>query len=437
MLSVSGLRGIAGSELTRDLVASFTQAFVAFNKARTLVLGRDTRPSSTGLQRIIIEALKPSGCRIINLDITPTPTVLFIVRKIKADAGIMITASHNPIEYNGLKFINKKGEFLNDPAMEEFIEFIKKPVMAFSTHLASSTVAFSHSVEKHIDEIMKVIRPAAVRLRVAVDAVAGAGSHAMPMLLESMGCTVHRLNCEYRSGFPRPPEPIPENITDLCAMVKREKCDIGFAVDPDCDRLSVIDDRGSAIGEENTLVLATDFILSRKRGPVVTNLSTTALMDYVAHRHKCRLYRTRVGEANVVEKMKKVRAVIGGEGNGGVIYPRINMTRDALVGSALILNLIAEKKESLSKIMNQYPKFCIFKEKIEITKERFESKISAIIKTFKGKVIKTDGLRITKHEFWVHVRPSNTEPLVRIIAEARDKRTAKEIIRTIKRILRK
>ena len=462
MFSVSGLRGIANTDLTQEIAVSVTRAFAAFMKARTIVLGRDTRPSSSMFAKAITDTLKTSGCRVINLDIVPTPTVLFIVRRVKADAGIMVTASHNPIDNNGIKFINSKGEFLDDAAVNDFLAFIRQPVRPASSSVKSPVVMYREAVDRHISEIQDALemgeeekkgkgkskkdrrtkaktKSTAVPMRIAVDAVNGAGSNAMPALLERLGCTVLRLNCEFRSAFPRPPEPTPENITGLCELVRQEHCDLGLAVDPDCDRLSIVDDHGDPIGEENTLVLAAEQILgtTRRKTVVVTNLSTTSRIEYVTRQYRSRLIRTKIGEAHVVDAIKKTRAVIGGEGNGGVIYPRINATRDALVAAALVIKLLASRKQKLSELMSQYPPLYMIKEKVEMTKEKFSSRQAAIIKAFKGKVNKTDGLRITKKEFWMHIRPSNTEPFIRIIAEARDQKKVKDIIKTVRRILRK
>jgi phosphomannomutase len=461
MFSVSGLRGIANTDLTQEIAVSVTRAFAAFIKARTIVMGRDTRPSSSMFAKAITDALKTSGCRVINLDIVPTPTVLFIVRRVKADAGIMITASHNPIDNNGIKFINSKGEFLDDAAVNDFLAFIRQPVRPTSSSVKSPVVMYREAVDRHISEIIDVLDmgkkeekgekakkgkkakiktvAAAVPMRIAVDAVNGAGSNAMPALLERLGCTVLRLNCEFRSAFPRPPEPTPENITGLCELVRQEHCDLGFAVDPDCDRLSIVDDLGNAIGEENTLVLAAEQVLgaTSRKTAMVTNLSTTSRMDHVARQYRSRLIRTRVGEAHVVDAIKKAKAIIGGEGNGGIIYPRINATRDALVAAALVIKLLTSRKQKLSELMSQYPPLYMIKEKIETTKEKFIAKQAAIVRAFKGKVNKTDGLRIAKKDCWVHIRPSNTEPLVRVIAEASDQKTAKENVRSIRRILKK
>jgi phosphomannomutase len=250
-----------------------------------------------------------------------------------------------------------------------------------------------------------------------------------------MGCKVYRLNCRFSPNFPRKPEPVSENIGSLCRFVKKNKLDIGFAVDPDCDRLSIVDEKGKAIGEENSLVLATDYILERKKGNVVTNLSTTALMDYVVRKYDCKLYRTKVGEANVVSKMEEISAIIGGEGNGGVIYPKINFTRDALVGAAIILKLLSEKNKTISGLLNRFPKYHMIKKKIRISKDRFIDKKDKIINAFTGSINTSDGLRITARDYWIHIRPSQTEPLIRIIGEARDKTTIKKYIKKIEIIL--
>ncbi len=437
MFSISGLRGIVGKDLTADIIYTYAEAFGRYVKEGRIVVGRDARKSGKVFLQAVIHGLHTAGCRVTDLGIVPTPTVLFMVRKLKAKGGIIITASHNPIEWNALKFVSANAIFLNQ---REFTAF-SRIVLGAGTSIkqkrqSKSTAILENGVKMHIAKIMSLVKPPGLRFRVGVDAVNGAGSIALPLLLEKMGCTVYRLNCRFKGAFPRNPEPTSENIKGLCHLVKERNLDMGFACDPDCDRLSLVDENGRAIGEENTLVLATDFILSKKRGNVVTNLSTTAVMDYIASRHKCRLYRTKVGEAHVVSKMRKIDAVIGGEGNGGVIYPGVNFTRDALVGAALIAKLLAESDLRLSEIVASYPHYHMIKKKIRIRREEFEARKKRILMKFKGRLNLSDGVRITTKDYWLHIRPSQTEPLVRIIGESHDRRQIQQYVSDIEAILK-
>jgi len=437
MFSVSGLRGIVGEDLTSEIICNYATAFGRYVKPGRIVVGRDARESGTLFLKAVIQGLHSADCRVIDLGIVPTPTVLFMVKRLRTKGGISITASHNPIEWNALKFVSSQGRFLNQREFTTFSRYITKK----GTHMKRRqkprrTEIMANGADMHIDKIMSILKPPVKRFRVGVDAVNGAGSISLPMLLEKMGCKVYRLNCRFKPAFPRNPEPTPENIKELCRLVTEKRLDVGFACDPDCDRLSLVDEHGRAIGEENTLVLATDFILSKKRGNVVTNLSTTAAMDYITKVNKCRLYRTKVGEANVVSRMLKINAIIGGEGNGGVIYPKINFTRDALVGAAVIIKLLAERDMRLSEIIASYPRYYMIKRKIRICRDQFEKKREKIAKIFNGRLNLLDGLRITAKDYWLHIRPSQTEPLIRIIGESHDKRQIERYINDIKNILK-
>ncbi len=441
ILTISGLRGIADEDFSYDRIGFYAKAYSFFLKASTMVVGYDTRKSNFLLKDGVIDGINFMGCNVINLGIVPTPTVVYMVRKLKADGGIMVTASHNPPEWNGLKFIASRGEFINAQEFQRFmlyLDFFKANRSKFIEYRKCYYGECNYQKEAYIAHINRIIQYLGLKnlnLRVGVDAVCSTGSIILPKLLEMAGCKVYKINCTMKHHFPRPPEPTPENITQLCNFVKYRKLDIGFALDPDGDRLSIVDDKGNAIGEEKTLVLATDYILSRKKGTVVTNLSTTSLMEYITRKHKCPLYRTKVGEANVVSKINEVKAVIGGEGNGGVIFPTINRTRDALTGAGIILKLLKTRNKPLSEIVGSYPERFMVKEKVEISSEEFENKKDLLIKKFRGRSDYTDGLRITTPNYWIHIRPSNTEPIVRIIAEARDKKKTTKLIASVKEIL--
>ncbi|MBE0432061.1 phosphoglucosamine mutase [candidate division WOR-3 bacterium] len=432
--SISGLRGIVGKDLNPAVIYRYARDFGRFVNAGSIVIGRDTRQSGKIFRQAVIEGLNAADCPVIDLGIVPTPTVLFMVRRLKAGGGIVITASHNPIEWNALKFVSSQGLFLDERQFARFAARLAPDDNASCDKRQRVRVRRS-GLREHIGAIVSKVKPVDVRLRVAVDAVAGAGSIGLPRVLEAMGCQVFRLNCRFAPVFPRGPVPTARNITALRRFVKEHKLDIGFACDPDCDRLAVVDERGRAIGEENTLVLAADHVLGLERGSVVTNLSTTALVDFVARRHRVRLFRTKVGEANVVSKMRSVSAVIGGEGNGGVIYPAVNFTRDALVAAALIVKLVAKRGMKMSQIMASYPRYYMLKTKLSISRERFEAKKQMIIEEFPGKTDHTDGLKITGDGWWLHIRPSQTEHVVRLIGEAGDKTQIKDFINRAKKIL--
>jgi len=438
--SISGLRGIAFKDLNYSTIGFYAKVFAIYLNAKKLVVGCDTRKSHSSLLAGVIDGINFINCNVVNLGIAPTPTVAFMVRKLRADGGLMVTASHNPHEWNGLKFISARGEFINETEFREFSERLGY-FRLYSYKIIEYLQGFGEcqDYEKPLNEqlqkIINYFRLSNLGLKIGVDAVGGTGSEALPKLLEMAGCKVFKINCKFKSRFPRPPEPTPENIGDLCQLVKKKKLDLGFALDPDGDRLSIVDTNGNAIGEEKTLALATDYILSRKKGPVVTNLSTTILMDYITRKYKCRLYRTKVGEVNVVAKMKEVSAVIGGEGNGGVIYPMINYTRDAMTGAGIILKLLSKSKKSISEIVGNYPEYYMIKEKVNLSSREFEKRKDLVQKKFKGKVDLIDGIRIATSRYWLHLRPSNTEPLVRIIAEGRDKKQITRIIKQAKTFL--
>lgn len=434
MLSVSGLRGIVGKDLTADLVRKYAAGFARYLRARTVVIGRDARRSGPRYASAVIAGIRESGADVINLGIVPTPTVLHVVRHAGATGGIAITASHNPAEWNALKFVGPRGEFLTATELASFQQYLR---VAHRTMRPSrqGTAAFIPSLaETHLQKIIEVVGLPGKNFQVGVDAVNGAGSRLLPLLLVRLGCDVQRVNCDPSPDFPRGPEPTATNIGRLCNLVRRRHLDLGFAVDPDCDRLAVVDDKGVPLGEEMTVVLAADHVLSQQRTPVVTNLSTTSALDWVAQRHQSRVLRTKVGEANVVDLMRHHHAGIGGEGNGGVIYPQINPTRDALVGAALILQLLAERRIRLSVLRRHYPRYCMIKTTVHCGASRFTERAAELraalmpVLGLRATVDTTDGLRVAGGVGWVHIRPSNTEPIIRIIAEAKTMPQARGLI---------
>ncbi len=434
LFSISGLRGIVDRGLNSEVVFKYARSFGKFLKSGRVVIGRDTRQSGKIYRKAVIRGLSAAGRSVVDLGIVPTPTVLFMVRKLKARGGIVITGSHNPIQWNALKFVSSKGLFLTGREFKSFKRYMEAERASRSQKKEKVKVS-TLGLKEHIEKTITTLKPLTSPFRVGVDAGNGAGSVGLPELLEEMGCKVFRLNCRFATTFPRRPEPTRENIGALCRFIKSCKLDIGFACDPDCDRLSIVDENGKAIGEENTLVLATDYVLGKKKGKVVTNLSTTELMDYITQKHSSRLYRTKVGEANVVSRMKSLGAVIGGEGNGGVIYPKVNFTRDAMVGAALIVKLLAERGTAISEVIDSYPKYYMIKRKLIIGKDKFEEKKEAIIDAFRGKLDFTDGLKIIGDNYWLHIRPSQTENLVRLIGESRDRVQIENYISKAKNML--
>jgi phosphomannomutase len=432
--SISGLRGVVDKDLNPDVVFRYAFSFGRFIRPGNIVIGRDTRQSGKIFRRAVVRGLNAAGRSVIDLGIVPTPTLLLMVRKLKAKGGIVITASHNPIQWNALKFVSSKGIFLNEVEFKRFASKIIDEEESKGRKI-ENTESYASGVKEHVNVILKALRPLRASFRVGVDAVNGAGSVGLPLLLEEMGCKVFRLNCRFSPVFPRKPEPTRENIVALSRFVRSCKLDVGFACDPDCDRLAVVDERGRAIGEENTLVLATDYILTKDRGSVVTNLSTTSLMDYIAQKNNVRLYRTKVGEANVVSKMKEKSAVIGGEGSGGVIFPKINPTRDAMVAAALIMKLLSERGGVMSEIVAAYPRYYLIKKKLLIGRDKFEEKKEVIIDAFRGKLDFTDGLKIVGDNYWLHIRPSQTEHVVRLIGESQDRIQIENYIIKVKNIL--
>lgn len=433
MFSVSGLRGVVGKDLFPDVVQQYAAAFGDFVGGGRIVIGRDARQSGIRFRNAVIRGLHSVGCAVIDCGIVPTPTVLFTVRKLRAHGGIAITASHNPQQWNALKFVGRGGFFLDAKQQRTFAGRLQRGKIQHRTGKRQD-LQYTKAVDDHIDKIVRNLR-VSVQYNVGVDAVDGAGSIALPRLLERMGCTVTRLNCRFSPVFPRKPEPTPEHIKKLSQLVRKKKLDIGFACDPDCDRLSIVDEQGIALGEEKSIVLATDYVLEKKKGTVVTNFSTTALMEYITHTYGCKLYRTKVGEANVVSKMKKVSAVIGGEGNGGVIYPSVNFTRDALSGAALTLGIMQRRNAHLSTIVATYPRWYMIKQKVRVPREHFERRKSRIIKSLTGRVNLEDGVRVHSRDWWVHIRPSQTEPLIRIIGEAQSRKQLVALIRSVRRLL--
>lgn len=440
MVSVSGVRGRVGEALTPEIVAKFAAGFGAWAKKRAgggrarIVVGRDSRVSGPMFQPVVISALQSVGCDVILVDMAPTPTIQLAVEHHHAAGGLAITASHNPIEWNALKFIGPSGLFLDGSEAAEMRAVVDGEIPRAKWDELGAMEVDSGAVDRHIELALSLpfvdvegIR--ARRFKVALDCVRGAGGAFMPKLLERLGCQVSAINLETDGRFPRPPEPIAENLGDLEKLVRDSGAEVGFAVDPDVDRLALVSNEGKAIGEDYTLALAAKVVLKHREGAIVTNLSTSRIVDDIAKEQNRRVVRAPVGEVNVATRMRSEGAPVGGEGNGGVILTEVHLGRDAPIGAVLILQLLLEEKKSLSEIVASYPRYSIVKDKLDRPSAPLDAVYASLSKAFADAEVDTqDGLRLTWSDRWVHIRPSGTEPIVRVIAEAPSVAEAQQLI---------
>jgi phosphomannomutase len=423
MMSVSGVRGLLGEGMNPEIASRFTAAFARELDGGMVVVGRDSRPSGPCIADAVNATLRFAGSAVVDLGIVSTPTVEIMVRELGASGGIIITASHNGPEWNALKLLGPLGEFLGAAEMERVIELVRSEEPLHPAPGEFGALRRDDSGDAvHIKKILelKVIDREAVssrRFAAAVDCVNGAGSRIVPALLGTLGVDVMELYTNPDKPFPHNPEPRPEHLGELASAVASSGADIGFACDPDADRLVLVDETGTVLSEELTLAVAADFVLSRDKGPIVANMSTSRLLDWLGEKHGVPVHRTRVGEANVIAGMKETSAVIGGEGNGGVIYPELHYGRDAMVGIALVLQSLAGSGMKLGEAVSRLPNYHIVKEKVPFRGDLSDVG-AALSGEFEGRVDETDGIRIDMDDGWLHVRASNTEPVVRIIAEA-------------------
>ncbi|MFZ1946026.1 MAG: phosphoglucosamine mutase [bacterium] len=432
IIGVSGMRGIVFDPLSPEVCTRAAAAFAGVVGRGTVVVGRDTRPSGEILKMAVISGLAAAGADVVDLGIVPTPTVQLAVEHHKASGGIAVTASHNPAQWNALKFVSRAGTFLEKPDVDKVAAALKSGPVAYAAAAGAGRVrADLEACARHIALVLALpyVQPSAIARRgfkVAIDCVNGAAAAAIPDLLSRLGCKVLKLDCELSGAFTRNPEPLAENLGLLGALVRREGADLGFGFDPDGDRLAVVDERGEPLGEDYTLAICADLVLKRKKGPLVTNLSTSLAVEDVAGRHGVSFARTPIGEINVVAGMKRAGAVIGGEGNGGVILPEAHYGRDALVGVALVLQALLESGGTLSAMMSAHTKYVIVKQKIAFDQAPdFDRLAGAIRAAFAGASFNLeDGIRADLGGSWVHVRRSGTEPVVRVIAEASDRDAA-------------
>ncbi|MCS7082848.1 MAG: phosphoglucosamine mutase [Bacteroidetes bacterium] len=442
MISVSGIRGVFGLELTPEDLVRYAAAFGAWCERGKVVLGRDTRPTSVPAARIVASTLQCVGCEVVDIGVAPTPTVGVAVRAESARGGLVITASHNPPEWNALKMLGPDGAALSAQDGRSVLELARSGRLRYVPYreLGGYRKDKSH-LEQHIERILALpyLPLGAIRarhFRIVLDAVNGAGSLALPRLLDRLGCEVIPLHCNPQEPFPHPPEPLPEHLGELMDAVLRMRADLGVAVDPDADRLALVQEDGVYFGEEYTLVAAAAFVLRHRPGPLVANLSTTRALEDVAAQHGQLVYRTPVGERHVIEGIRLVGAVLGGEGNGGVILPEIHEGRDALTGLALILGLLAETGLSLSGLRAHLPRYEMIKDRLEgLPRPALERLFEAIQQAYAGRAEfdTRDGLKVILPDCWIHLRASNTEPIARLHVEARTRSEAEALAQEVRR----
>ena len=451
--SISGIRGTVNGPNTKNLtpidVVQYTSAYGTWinkknqNKVKTIVLGRDGRISGSVLLELVKSTLISMGINIIDIGLSTTPTTQIIVQKKKADGGIILTASHNPKNWNALKLFNSKGEFLIGEEAEEIFRIVEEGKYEFMKEDDYGKIHESvNSFQIHIDEVknLKLVNCEKIinkKFKVVVDGINSSGGVIVPELLKQLGCSVIEINCEPDGNFAHNPEPLDKNLSQLKNTVKEEKGDLGIALDPDVDRLVFVCENGLLFGEENTIVACSDYVLSKTKGSTVSNMSSSMSLELISKKHGCDYHSSKVGEINVVEKMKEVNAIIGGEGNGGVIYPESHYGRDALVGIVLFLSHLSELNIKTSELLDIYPKFYMIKDKINLN-EKFDSdQLKNKMKEFykEQDIDLRDGVKIKFDESWLHIRKSNTEPIIRIYTEAKSQLKCNKIIEDFKSLI--
>jgi phosphomannomutase len=434
MASISGVRGIIGDGLDPNTIIKYTSAYADLIGKGKVVVGRDARITGEMVLSLVVGTLLAKGMDVIEIGICPTPTVQYTVKTLNAKGGIAITASHNPNQWNALKMLNHTGQFLSPEEYTVLKSLLNTPDNKFENWNGIGKLTHTdEGLKRHVKDVLelKLINQNEIKKRkfkVLADCVNGAGVYIIPEFLKKFGCEVIELNCERTGIFPRLPEPIPENLTGTMEAVKECQADLGVVVDPDVDRLVLITNDGNPFSEENTITQAVKFILSKEKGNVVVNLSTTRAVDDVAKAEGQKVFRSPVGEANVVKKMKEVNAVIGGEGSGGIIYPALHYGRDALVGIAITLQHLVEFGGTLAELKAVLPAYFIAKKKIDLVNVNPDEVIRALTKKYDKENINTeDGLRVDFPDHWVHFRKSNTEPIIRIITEAKSRSFSEEL----------
>jgi len=438
-IGISGVRGTVGDSLTPQLAANFAQAFGSYMGRGRVIVGQDPRASGPMIRNAIFSGLLAVGCQPVDVGICPIPSMMVLTKEKKASGGIDVTASHNPPEWNGLKFISGKGLFFTPSEVEEFLDIYHQgEFMLVGVDQYKAPLSERNPTEPHLEKLLGYLDVDTIRrknFKVVADCCNGAGAVLLPGFLEELGCRMVLINTTLDGTFAHHPEPVPENLSKLCRIVQKEKADVGFVQDADADRLALVNEKGEPLGEELTLALSVQHILSKKRGPVVINLSTTRAIDDIASRFKVPVFRTKIGEINVVEKILSEKASIGGEGNGGVIFPEIHPCRDSFTAMGLILEAMAISKKSVSSLRKEIPEYFMIKDKIECTPEHAYRVIRELKKKYTGKekVSTLDGLKIDLPKGWVHIRPSNTEPILRVMTEAKNYIEAKDLLERFKK----
>lgn len=437
IVSISGIRGIFGESLVPENIVKYTKAFADYTGRKRIVIGRDGRLNGDIIEKIVESVLLFSGCEVINLGVAPTPTISLAVETLKASGGIAITASHNPQEWNGMKFINSRGIFLNAEENKAFLNFTGTSENNYSTvdkvkQVEYYTDFLNYHIKKALEiKSVNVKKIKKRKFKVVADCVNSSGSKVVPKLLEKLGCKVIKVDCDGSGVFTRKPEPLPENLKRTCREVKKHKADLGIIVDPDADRLVIITEKGEPFGEENTITTVVNHILksvSPAKRIAAVNLSTSRSVDDIVKMLGGKLFKAPVGEINVIGKMQEVKAIVGGEGSGGVILPEVHYGRDSLVGIAVILSEFADFKGKVSEYKKELPEYHIRKAKIELSDinpdsifEFLKEKYNAYEQNFE------DGLRIDFEKSWANFRKSNTEPIIRIITEAKTSKEAEDL----------
>jgi phosphomannomutase len=442
-IGVSGIRGVVGEFLTPSLACAFAQAFGTYVGPGRVVVGRDTRSSGEMLQHAVSCGLLAAGCDVVDVGVLPTPTIQMYVAETHAKGGLALTASHNPPEYNALKLFNGEGLFFNHYERSELIDLYHQSQFrqVRNDQMGGVTCDYESGPRRHFEKVLRHVDRERIRgreFRVALDGVNGAGSvMSVRFLAGELGAVLTAISVDPTKPFPRVAEPRPDTLGDLAALVRREGCDIGFGQDPDGDRLAVCDETGVVIDNDDVLALVTDVALARLPGDVVVNLTTSSVIDDVAARHGRRVFRSPVGEANVVERMRAVKAVIGGEGsNGGIIFPAVHYCRDSYTGMAFLLDRMAETGKTVTQLLSDLPRYYRRLGKVQFEHGRLGALMQALEEKFPGVPRdRSDGLKLMWADSWIHVRASNTEPLLRLAAEAKSEARLEELYGGVERAL--
>jgi len=433
--SASGLRGIVKDDFSPEMIDQYVASFISNQNITSCVIGRDGRSSGKDIAQWVVNALTNYGVNVDNCDLATTPTMQLMTEKDKYDGGIVITASHNPSEYNGLKFLQKDGTFLSPNQCNALFASVDNKIHLDQSEETGTISKYDSANAEHIAKVIDATcidskSIASKKFKVVVDAVNGAGSTILPKLCEDLGCHVTTINCNGDGNFTRVAEPLAENLNNLEEKVLEVGADIGFATDPDGDRLSIVSNKGYAIGEEYTLALSFKNFINYQDSMIVTNLSTSRMIDDISSGS----IRTKIGEAHVVEKMKELNILIGGEGNGGVILKEVHLGRDSLVAIAMILNLLSRDNKSLNEIISEIPSYIFIKDKINIDNSIDFDSLATLFDC--DEINTEDGIKFTWPEKWIHIRKSNTEPIIRIFAEAKTENEVDDLIQTLKDYLK-